>query len=311
MVVRHCLYATTANSHHGQLPALRLNRDAADQNGGRGMTGAPPSIRKYFYWSDRRITRIAQDGGIDLQRPGSTKLKTPTAPLLPVVELDRPRRPLSRPETAELIERYLSGVTVRDFVTPPPVRFAAGCGTLVFAEFMNYGRIENTVSIYTRSLASDGSRVAIGMFGSKDNLAEVIATSPTTQSGWSSSAAGEIFSFVNSFGRPNHTFDREDLAREAVNLLAHQGGDLGQGTKRGFTYGHIGEYGEWLLEAHLDVEFPDHPIETHDGSFDRIIIGAPLWIRTPSPQALVLYHDSNDRAAPQKSKTSWWRRVLG
>ena len=149
------------------------------------MTGVPPSIRKYFYWSERRITRIATDGGIDLQRPGSNKLKTPTAPLLPAVEFDRPRRPLSRPETADLIERHLSGITVRDFVTPPHVRYAAGCGTLVFAEFMNCGRVENIVSIYTACVASDGTRVAIGMFGSKDNLAEVIATSPTTHSGWS------------------------------------------------------------------------------------------------------------------------------
>ncbi|MFG1996080.1 hypothetical protein ACGFJ7_39505 [Actinoplanes sp. NPDC048988] len=267
------------------------------------MTGTPADVARYFYWSQRRIDRIAEDNRITVQRTGSTKMKSPAGPFLPGVEVDRPRPAMSRPEIADRIERHLAGVTVRDFVTPPPVRFAAGLGTLSFAEFVNFGKRENIVSIFTDSTASDGTHVAVGMFGSKDNLADIIAGAQTTDTGWSSSAANHIFGFISSFGRTVASgSDREEIAREAINLLTHQGGGIGEGEKRGFTYGHIGEHGEWLMEAYLDVEI-DYP------PYDRIVVGAPLWVRTASPQALVLYQDGPPEPAPRRR--SWWRRRPG
>jgi hypothetical protein len=253
---------------------MRIDGDAADSSGARLMSD---DVRKYFYWSERRIRKIVTDDGLTVDRSGSTKLKSPAAPFLPSVEVDRSRQPLNRPQVAELIERHLSGLTVRDFVTPPKVRFAAGCGTLTFSEFINFGRVENLVSVFTSTEASDGTRVAIGMFGSKDNLADVIAAAPTSTNGWSSSAAPQIFAFIESFGRrvPKLTHRRE-IAREAVNLLAHQGGNLGEGEKRGFTFGHLGDHGEWLMEAYLDEEFEDDSLMTDGRTFDRVILGAPL-----------------------------------
>ncbi|WP_306211953.1 hypothetical protein [Actinoplanes sp. RD1] len=251
-----------------------------------------------------------------IDRSGSTKLKSPTGPFLPAVEVDRPRRPPHRDDIADRIERYLSGNTVREFVTPPPVRFAAGCGTLTFAQFVNFGRIEQIVAIFTEVIAPDGLRTAICMFGSLDNLADVIVAAPTADTGWSSSAAPEVFAFINSAGRDlGRDKSREEIAEDAVTLLLGQGGDEDKPAKRGFTYGHIGDTGEWLLEAYLDVEFA-----TNEYGYDRIVIGAPLWIRTPTPQALVLYADAasknepvappfrrDEASFPATRKNQWWR----
>ncbi|MEU8231280.1 hypothetical protein AB0C12_16935 [Actinoplanes sp. NPDC048967] len=281
--------------------------------------GAPPDIREYFYWSERKIARIARDGGLNVSTAGSTKYKSPTGPFLPSVEIDRPRPAPARDAVAARIERYLSAQTVRDFVTPPRVRFAAGHGTLTFAQFVNFGKIEDTVSIFTEARSSTGSRVAICMFGSMDNLADVIATAPTTRTGWSSSAAPEIFRFISSFGRDVATgTTEEEIAREAVNLLCHQGGSANERGRRGFTYGHLGNSGEWMLEAYQDLDVSDDPAETDAGAYDRVVIGAPLWIRTPTPQALVLYGQDQDQRTDEaplfpsvrSQRVPWWRHLL-
>ena len=271
--------------------------------------GAAADVRTYFYWSERRIARIARDNGLDLTRAGSTKLKTPTGPFLPSMEVDRPRRGLSRDEAAGRIERYLSGVTVRDFVTPPPVRFAAGHGTLTFAQFKNFTRVEEVVSIFTETTATDGTRVAVCMFGSLDNLADVIAAAPTEETGWSSSAAPEVFRFISSAGGDmDRRMTPEEIAVQAVNLLCHQGGTANEPSRRGFTYGHLGDSGEWLLEAYLDVDLPRR-IVADTGVYDRVVVGAPLWVRTPAPQTLILYGEDPDPPAPfPPSRKRWWRR---
>jgi hypothetical protein len=179
-------------------------------------------------------------------------------------------------------------------------------GGLTFAEFVNFGRVENIVSIFTRSEVTDGTRVAIGMFSSRDNLADVIASAPTSENGWSSSAAKEIFAFVSGFGgRVPDRSDRSEIAREAINLLAHQSGGMAEREKRGFTYGHLGESGEWLLEAYLDVEFLEGPVTVEGDTFDRVVLGAPLWIRTSRPEELVLYGGQ-----PAGSKPPWPRRLF-
>lgn len=61
------------------------------------------------------------------------------------------------------------------------------------------------------------------MFGSLDNLADVIATAPTTDTGWSSSAAPEVFALITSAGRDlGRDKSREEVAEDAVSLLLGQ-----------------------------------------------------------------------------------------
>jgi hypothetical protein len=285
---------------------------------------APSDVRKYLYWSERRIAKIGEDNGLILSRSGSVRYKSPAGPWVPQVELDTPRRSTSRPGVADKVERHLGGVTVTDFVTPPPVRFAKGCGTITFGEFVNFGKKENIVSIFTEVVSSRSDRVGVCMFGSRENLAEMIASSPTTDTGWSSSAAPEVLEFIKSRGARIHPiYDSHTLAREAVNLVCHQGGAFDESCHRGFTYGHVSDVGEWMLEVYLDVEFRED--RTDSGcAYDRVIIGAPLWIRTPSARALTLYAnyspDELRRMTPilpgasraeQDGRQSLWKRWRG
>jgi hypothetical protein len=50
--------------------------------------------------------------------------------------------------------------------------------------------------------------------------------------------------------------------------------------RRGLTYGHVGDIGEWLAEVHLDIAIEEEDRSFSTRGFDRIIIAAPLWIRT-------------------------------
>ena len=62
--------------------------------------------------------------------------------------------------------------------------------------------------------------------------------------------------------------------------------------KRAFTYGHARE-AQWLAKIYLDVDLltTDHGPQF---GFRRVLVGAPLWIRTPDPRAIRLYATSDD-----------------
>ncbi|MEU8661871.1 hypothetical protein [Actinoplanes philippinensis] len=253
------------------------------------------SPRKYFYWSERRVASIIRDNGIDLTRGTTRKLKSPSIPFLPQVELESKSKEPTRAQVAAAIERYLGGVTVSDFVTPPPTKFARGCGTVAFSEVVDWSdKNDHTIGIFTETVSSDGTKVAICMFGSRDNLSDMLPET-SERRGWSSSAAPSIVEFVR--GRcttAEGIWDQNDLAYEAVNMLLRQGvsgpdGNPRRPWLRGFTLGHISDIGDWMMEVYFDVEFT--PRQTDVGGYDRVLLGAPLWIRTPTPQALVVYDD--------------------
>jgi hypothetical protein len=67
----------------------------------------------------------------------------------------------------------------------------------------------------------------------------------------------------------------------------------GRSSSRGFTIGSADD-SEWLAEIYVDVELTKDrwlfdPKEPVYGA-DRILIGAPLWIRSASPGPITLYH---------------------
>lgn len=89
--------------------------------------------------------------------------------------------------------------------------------------------------------------------------------------------------------------DWEDLAREAVRVAVFQGNkgpfvDASKGYNRSFTYGETNGFAEWCVEIYADVSFADTNVKSEEG-FDRVIVGAPLWVRTPSPCDIYLYDD--------------------
>ncbi|GAA4599824.1 hypothetical protein BJY16_003216 [Actinoplanes octamycinicus] len=212
---------------------------------------------------------------------------------MPQFEIESKSKTPGREQIAAAIEHYLGGVTVSDFVTPPSVRFARGTGSITFSEVVDWSAKEDhTIGIFTEATSSTGIRVAMCMFGSRDNLADMLPTT-SEREGWSSSAAPSIVNFIRSrCTAPDRHWDEVELAEEAVNMLLHQGepGPSDQPQMRGFTLGHISDFGEWMMEVYFDVDFTGELLDYVAGGYDRVLLGAPLWIRTPTPEALVIYN---------------------
>jgi hypothetical protein len=62
--------------------------------------------------------------------------------------------------------------------------------------------------------------------------------------------------------------------------------------QRAFTYGDVPK-AQWLAEIYVDVDLLATDYGRVDG-FRRILVGAPLWIRTPDLRAIRLYATSDD-----------------
>ena len=82
------------------------------------------SVRRYLYWSERRIREVAENNDIDLTPRWSWTLRSPSLPVIPQVEAARQRQNLSRHAVATKMESVIGLHAVSDFVTPPKVTFA-------------------------------------------------------------------------------------------------------------------------------------------------------------------------------------------
>lgn len=119
-----------------------------------------------------------------------------------------------------------------------------------------------------------------------------------------SSSALAVYNFIKSHGEQldDPYFEAEDMAVEALNIADGQGlsgAFTGEHTaigtdqpwQRAFTYGDAPK-AQWLAQIYLDVDLLLTSNGREDG-FRRVLIGAPVWIRTPDPQAVKLYAVSN------------------
>jgi hypothetical protein len=275
----------------------------------------------YLYWSERRIQRLLSDNGI-LISTSSTKITSPSiSGLIPTVEHTFNPPLQFRANIAAAIERAFGQTVVSNFDGEPGARYASGRGTLVFGEFI-HDYPEHLQGINQRALAftscdydeTDKNSVAICLFGSMDNFADYVQTSGTpSENGWTSSAAPSIMNFLS--GRWTDAVtepSREEIAIEALKVADSQGMSGGtmdpplKGWRRGFTYGDIQDTAEWLAEVYLDVDLPSSGYRRTDG-FRRIIVGAPIWIRTPRLRAIRLY--SEYRTAELEAAAKRGKRV--
>ncbi len=260
-------------------------------------------IHSYAYWSDRRIRDIASANGITLERRVSWKAKTASIPLIGSLEFAQEARTLDRAEVAHRIETAIGDVAVQDFVTPPPVEFAKGVGHVEFAQFMGGVEKRQGVVMHTSTRSSTGVRVDVCLFGSLENTADYVGGSDEPPAGWSSSAARTIALYIQSRGTINNSQwdDRESLAVEALKIATEQGvtgtwdEHKNKPWTRGFTLGHATE-SEWFAQIYSDVVLDkDRWTFDRDGGLspdvDRILIGAPLWVRTPGSHAATRYRD--------------------
>jgi len=262
-------------------------------------------VVSYLYWSERRVQAILTDNGIQLPE-SSSKITSPSfSGLAPIYEHSVGGRKPQRANIADLIERSLGQSVISRFDSDPGPRYAKGIGTLVFGQFINSFEYPQE-SAKHRALMftscdyddSDQGSIAICLFGSMDNFAGYVNTRDTQyQEGWTSSSAPDVLAFLQGQwieGRyyPN---TREEVAIEALKIADGQGmkdADLEplKGWRRAFTYGDIQDVAEWLAEIYLDVDLLSAGKGREDG-FRRIIVGAPVWIRTPRLRAIRMYNE--------------------
>jgi hypothetical protein len=245
------------------------------------------TIRRYSYFSDRRISDIAADNNIHLDRRWRLGFRTPALTFVPQMELIEERRAVQRHEAALRIEKAIGQLAVEDFVSPPPTAFAKGSGEVTFAAYTrwNYAKTKEKppkkgIIIHTRVRDSDGCRVEICLFASIDNCVGYLGSSAAEAPIWSSSSTWAIEEFIEHRGtRPAPVWDDdESIAVEILSVI--------------YSEGMIGKHvfnrvnAEWFAEVYKDVVLDKQrwrnlrPGEDVPEPVDRIVIGAPLWVRS-------------------------------
>jgi hypothetical protein len=272
---------------------------------------------EYLYWSTRRTSRFIEDNGLSVQ-PVTQTFTSPSFGWLPTFSRSKTRVSGTRPQIAKAIQEALGQIAVTRFNAPGPIQYAKGTGIVVFSEFMHVSsRPEDRPTVvFTMADHSrkDRESVAVCLFGSMDNYPEYIQDrGPKSNYGWSSSAGPAVFKFIKShgrdLGRPSIAGTPGEIAGAALQIAYSQGmygGDFRypNGTDRpwmrGYTYGDARE-AEWLAQIYLDMtreQLEAEGIDTNHYAYglpvSRILIGAPLWIRTPRPRSVRLYADCDD-----------------
>jgi hypothetical protein len=276
-------------------------------------------VSRYLYWSDRRIRSIAADNGIPLTRSWSFRGKTPDAIAgvsIPQVEFNNTeRQERNRREIAQKLSRAIGDQVVVTFDSPPPARFASGVGTVNFARFIGGPAGDKGVLLHIRTACSSGEQVDLVLFGSMDNVAD-FRRSDAVEDGWTSSAWYAISQLLESRGTRNTSQwdDPQSLSVEALKIALDQGmtfdgNHAGRPWTRGFTLGHA-EQCEWLAVIYTDVVLDQTRWDFRDDSCagaSRILIGAPMWVRTGSPSSVVRYGQLRRNGG---TPPGWWQRFL-
>lgn len=242
-------------------------------------------IVRYLYWSNRRIRSIADENEIDIDPRWKLKISGFRFPFMPTIDLENAPRTLYHNEIATRIESAIGEHAIEDFVTPPRARFAKGVGRVEFSRFVT-DRPDQVV-LHTRTQASDGTRVAVCLFGSRDNVAGFLGPRDRQPDGWTSSASLAVAHWLATRCAENNSQwdDPESISVEALNIATYQGTNEvfdenpEQPWTRGFTFADADE-SEWFVEVYSDVVLTDGRWHLDD-PVDRILIGAPLWIRAP------------------------------
>ncbi len=223
-------------------------------------------------------------------------LRFPSFPFIAQFELGQEASDLRRNEVARKIEEAVGLHAVEDFVTPPPVSFAKGSGHLEIARTTVRYSSNDGIVVHFSVKSSTGSRVEVCLFGSMDNTPTNISAAPSNEAGWTSSAWYAIEELLTSRGTKNTSQwdDDEQIAVKAMQIALHQGetghtkSHKGKPWTRGFTIGGADDV-EWFAVIYKDVELTQDRWHLDD-DVDRILVGAPLWIRTALPQPITLYH---------------------
>lgn len=279
---------------------------------------------EYLYWSARRTSRFMEDNGLSVQ-PVTRTFTSPAFGWLPTFSRSTTNMNGTRPRAAKAIEDALGQTAVAKFNTPGPIQYAKGTGKVVFGDFISATDQEDETPAVMFTVADHSRRyrdgVAVCLFGSMDGFPEYIRESgPRVEWGWSSSSARSVFKFIQSQGKEIEGYGfldtPGDMCYAALQIARDQGiykgswectYGLDRPWERAFTYGDVRE-AQWLAQIYLDMTREDLEADGFDFPrwedaipYQRVLIGAPLWIRTPSPQAITLYAGRDDLDHPIRS----------
>ena len=134
--------------------------------------------------------------------------------------------------------------------------------------------------LHTRTISSDGTRVEVCLFGSIDNCAGYLAHPKAEAPMWSSSSTRSIEQFIANRGtKPDKIYDDDQsMAVEILRTINNQG------MTEKYVIDRLAS-AEWYAEVYRDVELDKQRWNLRPGHdlpepVDRIVIGAPLWVRT-------------------------------
>jgi hypothetical protein len=190
---------------------------------------------------------------------------------------------LQRHEIALKLEQAIGQLAVEEFVTPPPARFVKGVGPVTFAAYTRLHPREKSerkgVIIHTSVVSSNGYRVEVCLFGSLHHCLDYEGGTVEAPM-WRSSSDWAIEDFINHKGTiaaPIYD-DDESIAVEIVRVFRNEGM-----TGR-YAFKRI-KSAEWFADVYHDVvldkdRWDQRPSGDWPYPIDRIVIGAPLWIRS-------------------------------
>jgi hypothetical protein len=204
--------------------------------------------------------------------------------LLPQAEVTKERRAAQRHDVALRLERAIGQLAFEDFVTPPRAAFVKGCGQVTLAAYTRWHAEKKSerkgIIGHTRTVSSDGCRVEVCLFGSIENCADYISNRDVEAPMWSSSSTWSIEDFIANRGaKPAPIYgDDESIAVEILRVFNNEGMTGRYAFKRLPA-------ADWFAEVYHDVELDEkrwnlRPGEDLPEPVDRIVIGAPLWIRS-------------------------------
>ncbi|WUH89783.1 hypothetical protein OG900_06310 [Streptomyces sp. NBC_00433] len=268
----------------------------------RGLRRQRNDLARYLYWSDRSVRELAEDNGISLTRSWyPTSVKTPgTIAGIPAPQMefsptggqDHDRREIAR----KVMRAVIHQANVA-FESPPPAHFAQGVGRVDFARFLGGPQADKGVMLHIATSSTSGERVDLILFGSLDNLAG-FRRSDAIDTGWYSSAWYAVAELLESRGTRNTSQwdDEESRSLEILKIAVAQGTDSetdheSRPWARGYSLGRA-EQAEWLAHIYTHVRVDPQRWDLRGDPCEgagQILIGAPLWVRTASPQAVVRY----------------------
>ncbi|MFD4257686.1 DUF7019 family protein [Streptomyces sp. NPDC058534] len=241
---------------------------------------------KFLYWSNRRVQMVAGDNGVGVGPAARWTMGVNLGILNGQLQASESLNS-GRARLADRVTRALADETEVSFARPPAATWTRGLGPVHFSTFVGMGTGPNAVVLHTRAKDPDGRQVDICLFGSKEHLRPFQVTEVYDDS-HSSSEASAVMDLIRRRGTPGDPTTGDDdlqyLAREALKIAAHYEDCPTNRDEPYLARLRMNEAAscEWFAEVYLDLILsrdrwrPDE----RSAAWHRIVIGAPLWVRT-------------------------------